>query len=163
MDTGPDPCPEAHQPLSASSTTGLPARPLEATLGTICSSQSPIRLLAYRASGSSRPSWSSWPDGSPCWKPSSGQVMAGRAGRGKPSQEGPGAGLGMMPPSAWSGPEDIAPSFHQGKRTWHSEPAFVFWQPPIGTGSNITKRCSPVLAQLRVGVGAGTSSKSQEE
>lgn len=61
------------------------------------------------------------------------------------------------------GQKTLAPSFHQGNRTWHSELAFLFWQPPISMGSNITKRCSPALAQLRVGVGAGTSSKSQEE
>ncbi|XP_030875401.1 EMI domain-containing protein 1 isoform X7 [Leptonychotes weddellii] len=49
-------------------------------------------LLAYRASCSSRLSWSSWPDESPCWKPSSGQNQRGRGQA--PSAQAPPASCG---------------------------------------------------------------------
>lgn len=87
METHPGFCSKATQHLPPHS-PWLPGPALTGQTRTVCSSQSPIRLLAYRASCSSRLSWSSWPDGSPCWKPSSGQVMAGWAGRGSPSRKG---------------------------------------------------------------------------
>lgn len=69
-------------------------------------------LLAYRASCSSRLSWSSWPDGSHCWKPSSGQNQTWDPGQALMAQVPPASfearGEDTQPTTRSSPPGDAA-------------------------------------------------------